>query len=168
MLFLSEMSAWLAAFAIILGVFALVLEVFFVPGFGVPGVFGVVLLGWGVLLLSVDIFQATQALTVALVVTFVVLVGGVWLAGKINFWNRVKLDNRQDRKEGYVAPSRDLEELLGKVGVAATPMRPAGSALIDGKRIDVVTEGDYIGPGTPVLVIKVEGGRVVVKATDNV
>lgn len=168
MLLLSEMSGWLAAFAIIIGIFALMLEVFFVPGFGIPGLLGVILLGWGVLLLSVDIFHATQALTVALIVTFVVLVAGIWLVGKINFWGRVTLGSRQNRQDGYIAPGQELEKLLGLIGVAATPMRPAGSALIDGKKVDVVTEGEYIGPGAPIIVVKVEGPRVIVKATDNI
>lgn len=165
--FLAGMSGWLATLAFVLGVFALFLEIFLVPGFGVAGVLGVILLGWGVLLLSVDIFHATQALTVALIVTLAALIGGIWLATKVNFWRKVTLGNRQNREEGYVAPQRELENLLGKQGVAATPLRPAGSALIDGKRVDVVTEGDFIAPGAQILVIKVAGTRVIVKAVEN-
>ncbi|SHF48562.1 hypothetical protein [Desulforamulus putei] len=55
-----------------------------------------------------------------------------WLANKINFWRKITLANRQHREEGYVAPRQDLEKLLGLQGVAATPLRPAGAALIDG------------------------------------
>jgi membrane-bound serine protease (ClpP class) len=54
-------------------------------------------------------------------------------------------------------------ELLEKTGTALTPLRPAGSAVIDGKRVDVVTEGPMIERGTPVRVIAVEGLRVVVR-----
>lgn len=167
MQFLAEMSGWLATLAFVLGIIALMLELFFVPGFGVAGVLGVILLGWGILLVSVDIFHATQALTLALVLTLVALVGGVWLATKINFWRRVTLPNRQNRQEGYQAPRPELEKLLGLQGVAATPLRPAGAALIDGKRVDVVTEGEFIMPGTPVLVVMVEGTRVIVKALEK-
>ncbi|WP_238473393.1 NfeD family protein [Desulforamulus profundi] len=52
--------------------------------------------------------------------------------------------------------------------MAATPLRPAGTALIDGKRVDVVTEGEFIMPGTPVLVVMVEGTRVIVNAVEKV
>lgn len=162
--YLATMSGWLATLALVLGILALIIEIFFVPGFGVAGVIGVVLLGWGVLLLSVDIFHATQALTLALVITVLVLVGGIWLATKFNFWRKVTLDNRQNREEGYLAPNREMEKLLGQQGLAATPLRPAGSALIEGLKVDVVTEGEFIPPGTQVIVIKVEGTRVVVKA----
>ena len=54
-------------------------------------------------------------------------------------------------------------ELLERTGTALTPLRPAGTAVIDGKRVDVVTEGQMIERGTPVRVIAVEGLRVVVR-----
>lgn len=165
---LAEMSGWLATLAFVLGIIALILELFFVPGFGVAGVLGVILLGWGILLVSADIFHATQALTLAMVITLVALVGGVWLATKVNFWRKVTLPHRQKREEGYLAPRQELEKLLGLQGVAATPLRPAGTALIDGKRVDVVTEGEFIMPGTPVLVVMVEGARVIVNAVEKV
>ena len=165
---LAEMSGWLATLAFVLGIIALILELFFVPGFGVAGVLGVILLGWGISLVSADIFHATQALTLAMVITLVALVGGVWLATKVNFWRKVTLPHRQKREEGYLAPRQELEKLLGLQGVAATPLRPAGTALIDGKRVDVVTEGEFIMPGTPVLVVMVEGARVIVNAVEKV
>ena len=54
-------------------------------------------------------------------------------------------------------------ELLDQTGVAFTDLRPAGTALIDGKRVDVVTEGGYVSKNTPIRVIEVEGMRVVVR-----
>ncbi len=52
---------------------------------------------------------------------------------------------------------------LGKNGLAATVLRPAGSALINGEKVDVVTEGEFIESGTPVEVVRIEGVRVVVR-----
>lgn len=57
----------------------------------------------------------------------------------------------------------DRPELLERTGTALTPLRPSGTVLIEGKRVDVVTEGQMIEPGTPVRVIAVEGLRVVVR-----
>jgi membrane-bound serine protease (ClpP class) len=57
----------------------------------------------------------------------------------------------------------DKPELLDQVGAALTPLRPAGTALINGKRVDVVTEGGFVEKGTPVRVVSVEGLRVVVR-----
>jgi len=55
-------------------------------------------------------------------------------------------------------------ELVGLTGTAFTQLRPSGTALIGGRRVDVVTEGALIEKGTPVRVVGVEGMRVVVRA----
>ncbi|MFO0928062.1 MAG: NfeD family protein [Gemmataceae bacterium] len=57
----------------------------------------------------------------------------------------------------------ELQALLGAIGVAATPLRPAGKSQFGERFVDVVAEGGYIMPGTRVQVIEVEGNRVVVK-----
>ena len=49
-------------------------------------------------------------------------------------------------------------------GVAYTQLRPSGTALINGKRVDVVTEGSLIEKGTAIRVVDTEGLRVVVRA----
>ena len=55
-------------------------------------------------------------------------------------------------------------ELLNQTGTAFTGLRPSGTALINGNRIDVVTEGALIEKGTPIKVVAIEGMRVVVRA----
>ena len=55
-------------------------------------------------------------------------------------------------------------ELLHQSGTALTTLRPSGNALINGKRVDVVSEGPFIERGSPVKVVEVEGARVVVRA----
>ncbi len=54
--------------------------------------------------------------------------------------------------------------LLGQKGRALTPLRPSGTAVINGQRVDVVSEGAFIEAQTPVKVIALEGLRVVVRA----
>jgi membrane-bound serine protease (ClpP class) len=58
----------------------------------------------------------------------------------------------------------DRPELLHQSGTAVTTLRPSGTALINGRRVDVVTEGGMIAPQTPVKVVAIEGMRVVVRA----
>lgn len=55
-------------------------------------------------------------------------------------------------------------ELVNQSGTAFTQLRPAGTALINGRRVDVVTEGQLIERGSPVKVVGVEGMRVIVRA----
>jgi membrane-bound serine protease (ClpP class) len=92
------------------------------------------------------------------------------LAGlAVGFWLWVKYfpESRLDRLFISSQVSGDIgterPELLEQTGTALTPLRPAGTAVIDGKRVDVVTEGQMIERGTPVRVIAVEGLRVVVR-----
>ncbi len=61
----------------------------------------------------------------------------------------------------------DQPQLLNQTGTAFTELRPSGTAVINGKRVDVVTEGPFIERGTPVKVVAVEGLRVVVRTTEN-
>ena len=56
------------------------------------------------------------------------------------------------------------DELVGQSGTALTNLRPSGTAVINGQRVDVVTEGNLIESGTAVKVVAVEGLRVVVRA----
>jgi membrane-bound serine protease (ClpP class) len=70
---------------------------------------------------------------------------------------------------GYAsAPPEDLR-WLAKRGHAASPLRPAGIATIEGKRVDVISEGELIEPGQPIEVVRVDGNRIVVRriSTDH-
>ena len=54
-------------------------------------------------------------------------------------------------------------ELMGAQGRSLTPLRPAGTASIGGRRVDVVAESDFIGRDEPVVVVREEGLRIVVR-----
>jgi membrane-bound serine protease (ClpP class) len=72
------------------------------------------------------------------------------------------LKSETSRDTGYIsAPVR--EELVGKIGVAVTDLRPSGTAIIDDERIDVVTEGPWIEEGAKVIVRQAESYRHVVR-----
>jgi len=158
---------WLAYLAFLLGIIALVLEIFIFTGFGVAGITGIILVGWGILLVAVDVTQATSALVIALITTIIIFVFGFKLMSRYNMWYKLTLSNRQQKEEGYVAPLSELSLFVGKGGIALTPLRPSGAAEVDGHRLDVVTEGEFVSPGSPIEVIKVEGTRVVVRETKN-
>ena len=61
----------------------------------------------------------------------------------------------------------DPEELIGKVGVAKTLLRPSGKMVLDDRQIDCVTEGDLVQAGRKVQIIEVHGARVVVRAVEE-
>lgn len=158
-----QVFSWIAVLAIIFGVIALFIEIIVLPGFGVAGVAGIILVGWGIFLMAVDVTQATMALVWALVATLVFILVGIKLFKRFNVWKRLTLDTKQQNSQGYVAPRRGLSAYTGKTGTSLTPLRPAGVAEIDGERLDVVTGGEYIPAGAVVEVVRVEGTRVVVR-----
>jgi len=115
---------------------------------------GSVLMGWqysepfGYLMIAVNLVSFPLAL---------------WLG--LHFLVRSPLALRQELTQGSqsAADATPLEHLLGKEGVAITPLRPGGAALIDNTRVDVVAEGKFVEPNTRIKVIHVEGNRVVVE-----
>lgn len=144
------------------GVLMILAEVL-VPG-GVVGAIGALLLATGVVL----------AFTEGPGFGFALLTGSV-LFGLGFFWLWVKYFPRssmgkkvflsQDAHEWH-SYSDDTGELIGKRGTAHTPLRPSGTAIIGGKRTDVVTRGEMVGTEAPVEVIAVHGNRIVVQETE--
>ncbi len=57
----------------------------------------------------------------------------------------------------------DYSHLMNQTGTATTPLRPSGKARFGDQIIQVVSDGGMIDKGTPVLVIDVQGGKVVVE-----
>lgn len=68
----------------------------------------------------------------------------------------------QSSADGFVSATARLD-LIGKSGIALSELRPSGMAEIDGERVDVASEGDFVRAGTPVTVVRAEGMRVVVR-----
>ena len=73
------------------------------------------------------------------------------------------LDERQQNREGYTSVT-DKSRFLDAVGVCVTDLRPAGTILVNGEPVDVVTEGSFVKQGTEVKVINVDGSRVLVRS----
>ena len=76
------------------------------------------------------------------------------------------LFDRETPDRGYTS-AEDRKQLIGMEGIALTPLRPAGTGLFDGERIDIVTEGSFIPQGQKIEIVQVNGSRVVVKDITN-
>ena len=72
------------------------------------------------------------------------------------------LEDRQQNRDGYTSVI-DKSRFLGAVGVCLTDLRPAGTIIVEGEPLDVVTEGSFIKAGLSVKVINVDGSRVLVR-----
>ena len=97
------------------------------------------------------------------IVNLVLILAACLIAGR---WalNRLSHKDTQADDPGYHASTEGLAALLDAAGRTLTPLRPGGVAQIAGRRVDVVTRGEFVEAGTAVKVIEVEGNRVVVRA----
>jgi membrane-bound serine protease (ClpP class) len=145
----------------IAGVVLLLLEIF-VPSFGILGIVGILSLISGVVLAAYDRGNAMTLLGIAVLVAAVVVAIFVRYFKHRGVWNRFILKDTLNTQSGYNSHD-EKREMIGKAGVALTPLRPAGVILLEDKRVDVVTNGEFIVAGTQVEVIAIEGIRVVVK-----
>ena len=169
---------YLAIMLFLLGLALVGIEIFLIPGFGITGVSGILLILAGLVLAGLDKAPESSADWAELIGKM--LRYGLTMAGagvlafllsrylpKIPYANRLMLVPPEDKpevEETSPLPGVDAAvTLLGQVGTATSMLRPAGLAKFGDRYIDVVTEGDFIAPGTPIQVVEVEGTRIVVK-----
>ena len=160
---ITGLSGWEAVLIFLLGLILLAVEVLVLPGFGVAGVIGIASLVISVVLAAPSLDQAVVSLVIALIGTIVLLLLSIKFLPTRRVWQKLVLGVKQKTDSGYVAPETNLTRLLGAEGVSITILRPAGTAEINGERVDVVAEGSFIPNNTPIKVVKVEGTRVVVR-----
>ena len=145
------------------GLILLVVEIFVTPGFGVPGLMGIVAIMGSIAWASPSMTYAVTSLALALVGAIVLIAVSLKFGKTRKAWSRLILSLKQENTGGYVAPSMQLAELAGKIGIAATTLRPSGTAVIENSRIDVVTDGEFIEVNSQLEVLRVEGTRVIVR-----
>ncbi|MFN3240579.1 MAG: NfeD family protein [Planctomycetota bacterium] len=167
-----------------LGIAAIAVEIFLLPGTVIFGVVGFLCLMLSLVLSQQSFVLPSNAVeenvllwNLANLVILFVVVGVLafltWrLLPHVPVFNRIMLPPPGDKREpaSNSTPSdlgltyENLVKLVGRVGTAATVLRPTGTMTIDNDRIDVVTEGDFIAQGAAVRVLYVQGNRVVVAA----
>ena len=148
-------DAWYFSLLFIaLGWTLLFLEMF-VPG-GLLGAVAVTSIGLGIY----GFYNQERFVLAAVAVVGSVLYG-VWLLRVV--LERVRMRGTLD-PESSTSVDPGIAGLIGKQGLSKSPLRPAGLAIIDGKRIDVVTRGQFIAKDQPIEVVETLGNRVVVRA----
>lgn len=145
----------------LLGILLLALELF-LPG-GIVGALGVVSIIGSLFIAGDNNTHMAVSLLIALAVSLSVSILMVKVFGKqMKFLKRMILTDSTSAESGYVSNINRLD-LIGREGVAITPLRPSGIALIDEERVDVVSEGSFVSKDAVVKVVKTEGSRIVVR-----
>ncbi|MAE61238.1 MAG: hypothetical protein CMJ49_07760 [Planctomycetaceae bacterium] len=191
--YVTGLANWIEVVMILLGVALLLVEMFVIPGFGVAGVAGLVLVfvgmvmtfvpseGGGGTMPSLPELQGTWDAMLegmlTMMISLVVAMIGFFVIGRyigsIPFMNRLVLGMRQ--QPATVAPMGESIAAaqatavgmggtrVGDTGVVSADLRPVGRARFGDALVDVVTQGEQIESGATVRVVEVHGNRVVVE-----
>lgn len=147
---------------IFIGGIALIGLEMFIPG-GIVGTVGVITLVYAIIYVNKSTYYIAFILVVSLILAVILYyVNRNVFHKKLMFLDRLVLNDSISTEDGYVASESRLE-LLGQKLIAYTDLRPAGVAILDNEKLDVVTDGDFIEKGNKIEVIRVEGMRIVVK-----
>ena len=155
---------------IITGLGLIMLEAFIIPGFGIVGISGIGVMLYGLYLLLIpDIPVGEEVLGQAMDGFLIGLIGaviGLYLLIRVllktNFWKQLTSPENQikDRVDKNLL---DWESFIGEVGSSETDLHPSGWVKIKGKRVFVVSEGDFIEKGEDVKVLSADGNRILVR-----
>jgi membrane-bound ClpP family serine protease len=152
---------WLPLLLIIGGLVFVIIEMFH-PGFGAPGIIGVILLAAGIILYARSLLQALILIVIVLAILGAALALVLQSASKGRLSRHLVLNNTVDEDVKFSGMD-DLSYFIGSEGITLTVLRPSGTADFNGVRLDVVSEGEFIQKGTAVIIDKIEGHRIVVK-----
>ena len=143
------------------GVLLIIVEIL-LPTVGLLAGLGVAAMLYSIVLALGGDIGALAALGIALVLSIVFFLLIVSRLPSSKLWNKIVLQKSSRTEEGYVSAVEQVD-LVGKTGEVLTELRPSGTARIDGLLVDVISEGAFIQKGKSIVVLSVNGSRVVVR-----
>lgn len=174
-LYIDGLAAYWEIILFIIGLVLIGLEIFVIPGFGIAGVSGIILVVVGLALSLVGNvafdFKSVEsgALGTAFATVMISMLGSfvlvLYLSSKIGtkgLFRKVALTKTMDNSEGYIGVSMEEVKLIGESGIAFTDLRPSGKVKIHNQVYDALSEEGFIEKGTPIKVKKYTTGQVYV------
>lgn len=152
---------WYSVFVFIIGILLLGLETL-IPGFGIAGIGGIAALIVAIVMAMSDIYFAFLSLLIAIIISTII---GTYLFKKgrnSELINKMRLFTSSNTESGYV--SNDFVDVeIGQKLYTTTPLKPTGFANLSGERIEVISNGRYIGKGVEVEVVRIYGSKIYVE-----
>jgi len=170
---------WLAILIFLLGLILVVVEVFLIPGVGVVGLSGVLMILGGMALVAYGHWPQSAGEWLGfgqVMLPFVgSLFGSIILAGvaiqflpRMPFFNNLVLIRKpEDLGDTTSAVGNSIGYLVGSIGVAQTDLRPSGTALILGDYLDVISEGEFISQGNRIEVLEANPLKIIVRPVNE-
>lgn len=145
----------------LMGIVCILIEIL-LPTVGLLAGLGVAAMLYSVVLALGGDINAVYAMLISLLAAIVLFAVIAKRLPSSKLWSKLVLRDQSTSARGYVS-AETKPELVGKTGEVLTELRPAGSILLDGVPVDVVSEGAFIEKGEQVRIISVQGSRVVVR-----
>ena len=178
-------SGWLEVLLFMAGIIFIIMEVFVIPGFGIAGLGGVLLLISSVILASQDfvipqtVWEWNQLMVSLITVAcsgLIFIVAAFFITrslGSLPLFNRLVLTpdgpvvaiNAGDGKDATSTAQPKIS--VGDWGKASSLLRPSGRAIFNGRSYDVVSDGSFVDPETPVKVVRIQGNMITVGGSDG-
>ena len=148
----------------LVGVVVIIAEVI-LPSFGILTIVALGVFGYSLFMVFQDISKAAgfALLAADLVLIPVLVILGLKLLAR----SPVTLRKTLSREEGVSSQPPELDSYIDMQGTAVTDLRPAGTAVIDGKRVDVVARGEYLEKDAAIIVTAVTGNQIIVRKKDD-
>ncbi len=156
---LSQIAVFLA------GILCIIIEML-MPTVGLLAGAGVAAMLYSVVMTLGGDINAVYAMLVSFAMAVFIFALIVKKLPSSKLWNRLTLKDKSNTVNGYVS-AEPREELLGKRGIVVTELRPSGSALIADKLVDVISEGAFLTKGEKIIVVAVNGNRVLVRKVNK-
>lgn len=148
----------------IAGVVVIIAEII-IPSGGLISIVALTLFGYSLLVVFQEVSVATGIFFVVadiITIPILVLVGLKMLAK-----SPVTLKKELSSAAGVTSQSAQLQDYLGMTGTATCDLHPAGTALINGRRVDVISRGEYIEKGSAIEVSAVTGNQIIVRQQES-
>ena len=176
-LYLEGLAANWEIIIFIVGFILLAVEILIIPGFGVFGISGIILMVSGLILSLLDnvifdfdnveptrISAAIGTVMISILLSFFL---SIWASSKLiasrkGIFRNFALHTTISTERSYVGVDQDNESLVGKRGIAQTVLRLSGKISVEGTIYDAMSDGSFIEKGERILVIRHEAGQVYV------
>ncbi len=179
-LYLESLAASWEILIFILGLGLLAVEIFVIPGFGIAGISGIILVLAGLILALVQniyfdfTFAADKDILKAMVVvvsSFIISIVLIFVSGRQMIRSKLfqklvlhdALQKPITRADKISSPVEVAVNMVGKTGKSLTPMHPSGKVTIDGDVYYAITEGEYIDKDTGIIVIEDHNNKLVIR-----
>jgi len=162
----------------IVGLILIAVEIFAIPGFGVTGILGIILMVTGLTLSMVgnigpgtfdyDFSNLVRAFFIVVTAFVVAIFGSIILTKQLfntqyAIGGKLALSKTQQADEGYTSATNEYKNMIKKQGVARTILRPAGKVEIDGDLYDATAITGYIDQDEKIIVVGYQTSQLIVK-----